>query len=60
MGFWVGVEGCCGHDGVGDAQGGGLFLIDWGIFDPVSFELSGEALVQVSASLEVGGVSGVR
>ena len=35
--FWVGGGGFCGQDGVNDAQGGGLFLLDVGVFDPVSF-----------------------
>ena len=38
-----------------DAQGGGLFPLDWGIFDPASFELLGEVLVQADVSLGVGG-----
>ena len=29
-GFGVGVGGFRGHDGVDDAQGGGIFLLDWG------------------------------
>ena len=58
--FWVGGGGSQGQDGLDDAQGGGFFPLGWGIFDSISFELSGEALVQVYASLGVGVFSGVR
>ena len=61
-GFGVGGGGCRVLDGEDDAQGGGLLPLDWGIFDPVSFELSGKALVQADVNLGVrggGGVSGV-
>ena len=59
-GFGVGGGGFRGHDEVYDAQGGGIFPIDWGIFHPVSFELPGEMLVQADMSLGVegGGVWG--
>ena len=43
-----------------DAQGVGLSLLDWGVFNPVSFELSGELLVQADVILGVGGGSGFR
>ena len=33
------------HDGVNNSQGGEILLLDWGIFYPISFELSGKALV---------------
>ena len=59
-GFGVRRGGCRGQDGVGNAQGGGGFPLDWGIFDPISFDLLGEVLVQANVSLGVGGVSGVR
>ena len=39
--------------------GGSLFLLDWGIFNPVSFELLGEALVQANVRLGVREGSGV-
>ena len=35
-------------------------MIDGGIFDPVSFELTGEAPVHADASLGLGGISGFR
>ena len=53
-------QGCCGHNGVDNVMGDGLFPLDWGIFDLISFELSGEALVQANVSLGVGFFSGVR
>ena len=59
-GIWILGGVLRGYDGVGDAQGNGIFLLDWEIFDSISFELSGEALVQVYASLGVGVFSGVR
>ena len=44
---------------------GGLLLFDWGVFDPVKFELSDKVLFQSGVSLGVGvcvggGCSGVR
>ena len=42
-----------------NVQGGGIFPLDWGDFDPLSFKLSDEALIQADVSLEVRGVSGV-
>ena len=56
-GFWVGGGGCCDHHGVDNDQGGGLFRIDWGILDPVSFEFSGKAIVQADVILGVWVVS---
>ena len=47
--------GCRGHDGVDGAQGGGIFPLEWGIFNSVSFELLGGALFQANMSLGVGG-----
>ena len=58
-GFGVKGGGCRGHDGVEDAQGSGILPLDWGIFDLISLELSGEALFQADVSLGVGGVSRV-
>ena len=54
----VGGDSCC-HDGLNDAQGGGLFPLDWGILNPISFELAGNLLVQSNVSLGVMGGSGV-
>ena len=54
-GFGVRGGGCRVHDEVYNAQGGGLFPLDWGILDPVIFEFSGEVLVQAGVSLGVGG-----
>ena len=44
-GLWVGGGGSCSHDGMDNAQGGGFFPLDWRIFNPISFELVGEAPV---------------
>ena len=59
LSFWVGGGHCHNHFGADNAQGGGLLPLDWVIFDTVSFELSGEVLVQSGVSLGVGGVSWV-
>ena len=37
----------------------GLFLFNWGVFDPICFELPGEALVQPNVSLGIRGLLGV-
>ena len=58
-GFVVGGDGLRGHVGVEDLQRGGIFPLEWGIFDAISFELAGKALVQASVSLGVEGISGV-
>ena len=58
--LWFGGIGCRGHDRVDDAQGVGLSLLDWGVFNPVSFELSGELLVQADVILGGGGGFGFR
>ena len=58
-GFGVGGGGFHGHNGVKNAQGDGLFTLDWGIFDPISFELLGKTLVQADVILVLGGGSGV-
>ena len=42
-----------------DAQEDGILLLDWGIFNPVSFEFLEKTLVQADVILGVGGVSGV-
>ena len=48
-----GVRGgsCLGDDGVHDSQGGGLFSLDGGIFEPVGLELLREALVEPGVCL---------
>ena len=46
QGFGVRGGVCSSHYGVDNAQGSGLFPIDWGIFDTVSFELTVESLFQ--------------
>ena len=58
-GPWVGGGGSRGHNGLEDAQGGGVFPLDWGFFNPISFELSVEVIVQADVGLGVRGVSGV-
>ena len=58
-GLWVGGGGSCGHDGLDNAQGDGFSLLDWRIFYPISFELTGKVPVQADVSLGVGGISGV-
>ena len=51
--FWVGGGGCRSHNGVEDDKRDGLFLLDWGILYPVSFEFLGKTLVQDNVSLRV-------
>ena len=46
----VGV-GSCGRNGVNSFQGGIFFLLDWGMLDPVGFDMPGEALVGTGLSL---------
>ena len=43
--FGVGGGVCRVHDGVDGAQGGGLFPLDWGDFNPISFDFSGDVIV---------------
>ena len=43
-GFWVGGEGFRGHDGLDNSQGDESPPLEWEIFDPISFELTGEVL----------------
>ena len=50
---------CRGDDGVYDSQGGGLFLLEGGIFEPVGLELPREAFVEPGVCLRVGRFSGV-
>ena len=47
----VGRGGCRGHDEVKDSHGGGFFMLEMGILDPVGFELPGEALVETGVIL---------
>ena len=56
-GIWVRGRGSRVHDGLEDAKGYGFFTLDGGIFDPISFELPGEAPVQDGVSLGVRGIS---
>ena len=57
-----GVRGgsCLVNDGVHNSQGGGLFLSDGGIFEPVGLELLREALVEPGTCLGIGRFYGVR
>ena len=59
-GFMIGGGGCCSHDGVDDAQPGGIFSFNWGVFNPICFEFPGKALDQSNASLGVRGLLRVR
>ena len=43
--IWVRGIGLRGHDGMDDYKGGGFFLLDRRISDPVIFELPGEVTV---------------
>ena len=58
-GIWVRFRGSCNHDGLDNAKGGGFSLIDWEIFNPVSFDFSDQALVRAGVTLGVRGISGV-
>ena len=53
--FWVEGGGSCGHDGPDNSQGEGLLLLDWGILDPISFDMAGDTRVQADVSLGFGG-----
>ena len=55
----VGGSGFCGDEGVHDSQGGGLFLLDGGILDPVGLELPCDALVEIGVCLGLIWFSGV-
>ena len=54
-GFGVGGRSSHGHYEMGDPKGEKLITIDGGILDNVSFEVTGEALVQAGVSLVVRG-----
>ena len=51
---------CHRDDGVHDSQGGGIFLSDGGIFEPVGLELPCEEFVKPGVCLRVSRFSGVR
>ena len=51
VGLGVRSLGSCGHNGVNDSQEDGFFPLDWGVLDPVGFELPGEALVETGVRL---------
>ena len=54
-GHWIRGGGSCGYDGLENSHRDGFFLLDWGIFYPISFELTDKAPVQANISLGVGG-----
>ena len=54
-GFGVGGGGCRRHNGVDDAQVGGILPLDWEIFDPIKCALLVKVLVQADVSLGVEG-----
>ena len=58
VGSGVGGGSCLGNNGLHDSQGGGLFLLDWGIFEAVRLKLPCEALVEPSVRLGVSRFSG--
>ena len=58
-GFGIGGEGCCGGDGVDNADWDGLFSFDQRFLQAVDFELPGETSVQSSVGLGVGRLSWV-
>ena len=58
-GLWVGYGGSCDHDGLDYSQRDGFSHIEWGILDPISFDLAIESLVQDDVNLVVVGLSGV-
>ena len=53
--FGVGGGGCRRHNGVDDAQVGGILPLDWEIFDPIKCALLVKVLVQADVSLGVEG-----
>ena len=42
-----------------DAQQGVLFLFNWGVFDPICFDFTGELLVKSDVRLGIRWISGV-
>ena len=59
MGLGVVCVDSYGYNGVNYSQGGGFLPLDWGIYDPVGFELSGKVLVKTGVSLWVRVGSGI-
>ena len=59
-GFGIGGEGCCGDDGLGDAEWDGLFSFYRRVLQAVGFELPGETSVQSGVGLGVKKLSWVR
>ena len=59
-GFGVRGEGCCGDDGVDDAEWDGHVLFDQRFLLAVGFELPGEMSVQSCVGLGIGRISWVR
>ena len=56
----VGIDGLCGHNGVDNAKGGGLFSFEQRIFDAVGFKLTGEVSVQSGVGLGVWKIYGAN
>ena len=54
-GFLMRGGSCCGHDVVDDTQQGDLFSFNWGVFNPICFELPVNMFVQFDVSLGVVG-----
>ena len=59
VGFWVGGRDSLSHDGLDDANGGGILTLDGGILNTIGFELTGKEHVQAGVSLGVEGLYGV-
>ena len=53
MSFGVEGGGCCSHDGLDFAKGGGLFLFDRRVLDNIGIKLTGGAYGQSSVRLGV-------
>ena len=51
VGLGVGGVGSYSHNGVNNSQGGIFSPLDWGILNPIYFELPGESLVETGVSL---------
>ena len=60
LGFGVGVGGHCSHDGVDNANGGGLFSFDVRVLDTAGFKLTGEVSVQSGVGLSTWRIFRVR
>ena len=59
MDFWVGGDGRCGHNGVDNVEGDGLFSFDRRILDVLGFKLTNETSVQSGVGLRVWRISWV-